>query len=673
MTRWLTRLISTYPRSAAVIAVILIVQVLELLLLQRKYDIFTGGFLQPYSYITAYDRFLFITLSVWMDFFVFGALALVWCRLAELMRIRPVLSAYHYFFASATVMVIWLNVRFELLTYFSDTLNFAIIRNLGGGSISSALAYVAEETAIFAIMLLAAAGVYLSGLYLIRRVGLNAGSVPVNRRHLPIWRWFLAGLALTSALVVIVNHNPELRYGVGKKTSFLLISSVLDFVSDLDRDGHGAFVYPTDPELFNAAVYPGALDIPDNGIDEDMIGGDFTLTGGDIDPFESLVPRAGQHILLIVLESARQDLIDKHQNGQLVAPNIMDIMETGALIPYAYTHTGYTTSTLKAIFNRTLSYNKDRMTLADYLHKSGYTLSFLSGQDESFGDVASSVGMKDEGVYFFDARTAIDDRVFPSTDSGSLRLSEARVVQEFRQHTKVLDWTRPQFLYVNLQAAHFPYSHPTMPALVNDRPIPRSEIRAENREWVESTYWNAIANADWAVGEMMKQLRSLGIFDDTLVIIVSDHGESLFDDGFLGHGYLLNETQTRIPLVINRSGLAIRQAIGQLDLAELMVRLATGQYEPGNWQDSEHGVFQLVGPLHRPQLVGIVSDGERRTMLDLRTQKVYFSDQDRWMDLDAALQDLHLGTRTLELVLRWETLRWRDYLAQPGNRLKWRP
>jgi len=673
MAQLLTRLIYRYPRGAALIAVILIVQLLELLLLQRKYDIFTGGFLQPHSYITAYDRFVFIMLSAWMDVFVFGALALVWYRLAEFMRIRPILSAYHYFFVSVTVMAIWAEIRFKLLSYFSDTLNFAIIRNLGGGSISSALLYAADETAIIVFILLAAAGVYLFGLYLIRRTSYKTATAQINKQHFPLWRWLLAGLALTSALIVIVNNNPKLRYGIGKKTSFFLVSSFLDLVTDLDRDGHGVFVYPIDPEPFSAAVYPGALDIPNNGLDEDMVGGDFILTSGDNDPFESLVPRAGQHILLIVLESARRDLIDRHQNGQLVAPNIMAIIEEGTSIPYAYTHTGFTTSTLKAIFNRTLSNNKDRMTLADYLHKSGYMLSFLSGQDESFGDVASSVGMKEDGVYLFDARTAIDDRVYSSTDSGSLRLSEARMVQEFNQHTKVLDWSRPQFLYVNLQAAHFPYSHPTMPAMVNDRPIPRSEIKAENREWLEATYWNAIANADWAVGEMVKQLRSLGAYDDTLVIIIGDHGESLFDDGFLGHGHALNEIQTSVPLVINRSGLDIQQAIGQLDLAELMARLATGQYHAGDWQDSERGVFQLVGSLHRPQLVGIVKHGERRTILDLRTQSVDFSDQERWMNLDAALQDPKMGPRTKELLLQWETLRWRDYLSKPENRLKWEP
>ena len=251
------KLVYRHPRSAALIAVILIVQVLELLLLQTKYDIFTGGFLQPHSYVTAYDRFLFITLSAWIDLSVFGSFALIWYRLSERMRIRPLLSAYHYFFASASVMVFWLAIKFKLLAYFSDTLNFVIVRNLGGGSISGALVYVTEETAIIAFMLLVAGGVYLAGLYLIMRSSRRGLPAADYSRRLPAWRLLLAGLVLTTVLIMIVNNNPELRYGVGKKTSFFLISSVLDPVTDLDRDGHGALVYPTDQAPFNAAVWPG--------------------------------------------------------------------------------------------------------------------------------------------------------------------------------------------------------------------------------------------------------------------------------------------------------------------------------------------------------------------------------------------------------------------------------
>jgi len=462
-------------------------------------------------------------------------------------------------------------------------------------------------------------------------------------------------------LISLVNTDPELRYGMRKKTSFYLLTYMLDPLTDFDRDGHGLLYFPVDIEPFDARVYPGALDLPDNGIDEDGIGGDFSLPDEEPDALSMLMARPGQHILLIMLESARGDLVGKRHGDHMVAPNIMALVDEGTSIDHVYTHTGYTTSSIKALFNRTLSKRHDRMKLVEYLREAGYTLSFLSGQDESFGGVADDVGMTMDGNYFFDARSAIDDRVFPSKESGSLRLSEERMVQQFRKYTGMADWSQPQFIYVNLQAAHFPYAHPTMPALINEVPIPRAEINADNRNWLEATYWNAIANADWAIGEMVGQLRLLGEYEDTLIVILGDHGESLFDDDFLGHGHALNETQTRIPLIINRPELGIEQSIGQLDLAELVISLATGQYDPNDWGDTERGVIQLVGSLQRPQLVGTVRHGGVRATIDLRTREFLLSGRDQWVDIDSSMQDPELGPHARDLLDQWATLRWQDY------------
>ena len=140
------------------------------------------------------------------------------------------------------------------------------------------------------------------------------------------------------------------------------------------------------------------------------------------------------------------------------------------------------------------------------MQSSGYKISIISGQDESFGDVALKVGMKNVGVNYFDARTAINDRVFPSKEAASLRLSEARIVEEFQSAINALDFSQPQFLYLNFQAAHFPYSNAKMTKYLVNNFIPRSEIKQENKDWVTATYWNAIASADWAIGEIIKSL-----------------------------------------------------------------------------------------------------------------------------------------------------------------------
>lgn len=258
----------------------------------------------------------------------------------------------------------------------------------------------------------------------------------------------------------------------------------------------------------------------------------------------------------------------------------------------------------------------------------------------------------------------LEDRVFPSTDPGSLRLSEDRVVHQFNIRTDEVEWNTPQFFYLNLQAAHFPYSNPQMPALINEQPIRRADISLENIESLQATYWNAIAVADQAIANMIERLRQKGVYQDTVVVILGDHGESLFDDHFLGHGHALNETQTRIPLVMSSPGVETSRAVGQVDVAELVVRAATGRIDATTGVEHAAPQLQIVGSLNQPQLVGTVAASEIRTILDPRTRKVFFNDLGRWEDFDQAINDPELTQRTAKLIQLWAAARWEDHLAR---------
>lgn len=650
----------------AVLFVVLVVQFFELTLLQKKYDLFSGGFLQPYSYQTWLERVEFIGLSVWIDIAFFAAVSLPWFWISSRRNAHIYLTTYNFVFITLAVMGGWLALKFKVLSYFNDTLNFLVIRNLGGGSLMEAFGYVADEAVIFGVGILLFLCIYWVGYYVINRHFKHV-SVDTQSRwkksKSSIWVRSIFGI-ITIALIAYISYDPSLRYGAKKKTSYALINLVLDELTDLDRDGYGLFAFPADPDNLDPAIFPGALDVPGNDLDEDGYAGDFVWEGASPDPLKQLAPIPGKHILLVVLESARADMLGKSWKGRMVAPAISQIAQTGSSVEYAYSHTGYTVSSIKAILNRSISPNSGRVLLVDFLRRSGYTLSFISGQDESFGEVAAATGMENPGNYLFDARSALDDRVFPSKAPGSVRLSEDRIVRQFNIRIDEIDWDTPQFIYINLQAAHFPYSNPQMPAVINDEPIKRADISVDNIEALHATYWNAIAVADKAVADMIKRLKQKGVYQDTIVVILGDHGESLFDDHFLGHGHALNETQTRIPLVINRAGFEVNRAVGQIDVAEIIVRAATGRIDPNAWSNDESPQLQIVGSLNQPQLIGTVTAGDIRTILDLRTQKLFFSDLGRWEDFSTAISDAKLISRTAKLIQLWEDARWEDHLSR---------
>ncbi len=639
---------------------IVIIYLVELVLLHYKYDLFFGAFLQPFSYRSAFDRFTYLVLAFLYDAIFYGALMLIWFFATNKLKKYNIISALYFSFTVITVIGVITALEYKILSYFSDTINLTVIKNLGGGSLSEAFLYAFDEIALFSLGLLLTITCFIFIVRLIKKSNVikqclqNSEYRSTSKIKLPI----VIICIITVSGTYFISSFDHLVYGLNKKISYKVISQSLNMLSDVDFDGYGSISPPFDRAPFDANIYPGALDIPGNGIDEDGLLGDAIIEQFE-DDFINIKPSKGKNIVLIVLESARFDLLNKKIDNQYVTPNIRKFAATGTSIECAYTHTGYTTSSIKAIFNRTIVNGFQQNTLAQLLNESGYNKSFFSAQDESFGNVAAEVGMLDGNSLYFDARVAIEDRLFRSKEAGSLRLSEERVINELQANIGSLDFNAPQFIYINIQAAHFWYSHPKMRKIFVSDFIPRSDITIENKEWLDKTYWNAIANADWAVGEIISLLKSRGVYDNTVVAIVADHGESLFDDETLGHGHAVNEIQTKIPFIINNPRIKATQAIGQTDIAEILISSAFGLNK--SWNKTDKTVFQIIGGLSKPVQIAHVSFCEKRTIYDFRTNSLFFSDVKKWVSFEQAISDNTYRERTTNLIREWEKLRLDQY------------
>lgn len=72
--------------------------------------------------------------------------------------------------------------------------------------------------------------------------------------------------------------------------------------------------------------------------------------------------------------------------------------------------------------------------------------------------------------------------------------------------------------------------------------------------FVEEAYRAGVEQLDRALGQLLDGLRAAGAYDDTLVLVLSDHGESLYDRGFGNHGRSLYEDELAIPFVLRLPG-----------------------------------------------------------------------------------------------------------------------
>jgi len=620
----------------------------ELGLVERKYGLFAGGFGASHVIDRPGETALFLLALLPAHAFLIGLLYLVIRALHGRRRRDGPAFLLNFLFFAVGGFTAALIAKFEALSYFSDALGFELIRSLGGGSLAEAALYVASEATL---ILLGVAGAVLAWWVALRlgrrRLPETVPMAPLKWRHL-LW----LGLPLP-LLLYAAGGAPDARYGLARFTAPGAAQRGLSQASDFDRDGYSWFTPQRDPAPFDSSRHPFVLDLPNNGVDEDGFGGDFRFAGGEASFPTPVIPDR-KHVILVVLESVRGDSIGRMVDGRPLTPAMNALARDGSYAREAYSHVGFTTESLKSLFTGALAPREGSPSLFRDFKSNGYRVGIFSGQAERFGGIAETAGMKENADVFIDAETLKSERAFSFGATASLLLDGKKVLRAFDgAFGSAEGWRRPTFAYLNFQEAHFPYAHPDMPQILPGRPIPRGEISQANKDWVARTYWNAVAYDDWLVGQLVERLKRLGVWDDTLLLITADHGESLFDDAFLGHGHVINRQQTQIPLILSRPGLAIARPIGLADYRSLILR-SLGAKVP----ERRGPVFQHVSRLGAPAAIGLVGAGQVWTTFQLETEEVGYSDSGRRV----RYSDLKPGSaekaRADSVIEEWNRQRW---------------
>lgn len=238
---------------------------------------------------------------------------------------------------------------------------------------------------------------------------------------------------------------------------------------------------------------------------------------------------AKPNIVLITLDSTRADRMGFLGSKTKLTPNLDNLARQGMVFEQAYSQAPLTVVSHATILSGTYPQthrasefgNRLALTLPfvpDLLRARGYRTAAFVGSIALDPKNGFAPGF-DRGFAEYDAGF---QQPGETNHAGSVARSAAQVV------ARATAWLSrnpkgPFFLWVHL----------------ND---PQAASAA--------SYNAAVAAADAAVGKLVVALRASKLYDDALIVIVSDHGESLGAHGEESHGIFLYDETIRVPLLV---------------------------------------------------------------------------------------------------------------------------
>jgi hypothetical protein len=149
----------------------------------------------------------------------------------------------------------------------------------------------------------------------------------------------------------------------------------------------------------------------------------------------------------------------------------------------------------------------------------------------------------------------------------------------------------------------------------------------------------------------VETIKRAGAYERTLVAVSADHGESLFDDGILGHGIRVTDSQLHALLLANRPLPAFSGVLAQSDLA---VELLKGIGATVDGARRHSPVLELIGDPAMPAELGYMDGGQDYFVLNNLTGEIKAD----WLSRPMPVETIAPGSREqktlLKLVADWK-------------------
>jgi len=274
---------------------------------------------------------------------------------------------------------------------------------------------------------------------------------------------------------------------------------------------------------------------------------------------------AGSNVLLITLDTTRADRLHCYGNKSIETPHLDRLATGGVLFSAAISPASTTLPSHGSILTGLYPYHHgarangftrlsdDQTTLAEVLSQQGYqTGAFISAYvvDSRFG-----LG---QGFSFYDDYLEV-------TSESIAQLMPERLGSVTTD--RAIEWLRKTgdkkfFAWVHLFDPHQPYTPPP-------------EFAEKYKGFL---YDGEIAFADSQIGRLLKVLEERGVLDQTMVVVIGDHGQGMLQHMELTHGFFVYNSTVRVPLIMScgqklGGGVHIRRAVSAVDVMPTLLSL----------------------------------------------------------------------------------------------------
>jgi arylsulfatase A-like enzyme len=305
---------------------------------------------------------------------------------------------------------------------------------------------------------------------------------------------------------------------------------------------------------------------------------------------------SAKHLVFIILDAARYDHFGCYGNEQGMTPYIDELAKSSIIFRDAVVTAPYTITSISSLFSSlhpeshgvrkiTHKFPEDLENMPRAFKRSGFYTVTLSGTkfiDRNYGLTA-------------DCDDVLSLREEEDKEQTLSTMSYAAMEEAVK---KAAESGKPVFLYCHYLPPHWPY-HP--PGEFDSRYISNPQIRYwrswqikgmldnglvdEVRQDISThhkRYMNNLAYGDFATHQLLELLKRYGLYEDSLIVITSDHGEAFNDHGQFGHNTTVYDEMIKVPLIVRVPGVApreVRQQVGLIDFFPTFVELFDLQVE----------------------------------------------------------------------------------------------